>query len=107
MRCRACTGSRGGERTVMPVTHVVALAATHIRRGGSRKLPGALYPYLDAADVILHAGDILVGEVLDELRGFAPVHAVLGNNDAELVGVLPETLSLELGGVRVAMLHDS
>ena len=83
------------------------LADTHIRRGGKRRLPNAAYPYLERADVILHAGDVLVGDVLDELGGFAPVHAVLGNNDVELTGLLPETLELELGGVRVGMIHDS
>ncbi|MGH9263532.1 MAG: metallophosphoesterase family protein [Acidimicrobiales bacterium] len=88
-------------------THVVVVSDTHIRRARARKLPDRAYAHLDRADVILHAGDILVGEVLDELRGFAPVHAVLGNNDAELVGVLPETVSLELDGVRLAMIHDS
>jgi uncharacterized protein len=89
------------------VTHVVVLADTHIRRGGSRRLPDAAYAHLGRADVVLHAGDILVGEVLDELSGFAPVHAVLGNNDVELVGVLPEVLELTLDGVRVGMVHDS
>ncbi len=89
------------------VTRVVVLADTHIRRGGSRRLPDAAYAHLEQAHVILHAGDILVGEVLDELGGFAPVHAVLGNNDAELFGLLPETLALELDGVRIAMVHDS
>jgi uncharacterized protein len=89
------------------VTHVVVLADTHIRRGGSRRLPDAAYAHLERADVILHAGDIVVGEVLDELGGFAPVHAVLGNNDAELLGVVPETRSLEIDGVRIAMVHDS
>lgn len=88
-------------------THVVVLSDTHIRRGGKRQLPEVAYAHLDKADVILHAGDIVVGEVLDALRGFAPVHAVLGNNDAELAGVLPETMSLELDGVRLAMVHDS
>jgi uncharacterized protein len=88
-------------------THVVVLSDTHIRRGGKRRLPDAAYAHLDGADVILHAGDIVVGEVLDELRGFAPVHAVLGNNDHELVGVLPETQSLVLDGVHIAMIHDS
>lgn len=85
----------------------MVLADTHIRRTGTRRLPDAAYAHLDRADAILHAGDILVGEVLDELRGFAPVHAVLGNNDAELVGILPETQSLAFAGVRVAMVHDS
>jgi len=89
------------------VTHVVVVADTHIRRTGTRKLPDAAYAHLDRADLILHAGDILVGEVLHELEGFAPVHAVLGNNDAELVGVLPETRSLVVDGVRIAMIHDS
>jgi putative phosphoesterase len=32
---------------------------------------------------------------------------VLGNNDRGLHGVLPESLLLELGGVRIAMVHDS
>src|SRR5690606_32533633 len=34
-------------------------------------------------------------------------HAVLGNNDPELAGTLPETLELVLAGVRVGMIHDS
>ena len=92
------------------MTHVVVLADTHIRRGVAgalRKLPDAAYAHLEQADVILHAGDILVGEVLDELGGFAPVHAVLGSNDAELFGLLPETRSLDIDGVRIAMIHDS
>ena len=89
------------------MTHVVVLADTHIRRTGTRVLPDAAYAHLEQADVILHAGDVLVGEVLDELGGFAPVHAVLGNNDAELFGVLPETQLLEIDGVRIAMVHDS
>ena len=50
--------------------------------------------------MILHAGDVLVAELLDELRELAPVHAVLGNNDHSLVGTLPETLEVELGGRR-------
>lgn len=89
------------------MSHVVVVSDTHIRRGGKRRLPDTAYPYLERADVILHAGDIVVGEVLDELRGFAPVQAVLGNNDHELVGLLPETLVLDLEGVEVGMVHDS
>jgi putative phosphoesterase len=89
------------------MTLVVVLSDTHIRRGGKRRLPDAAYSFLDRADVVLHAGDIVVGEVLDELRGFAPVHAVLGNNDHELVGLLPETEVVDVGGVRIGMVHDS
>ena len=83
----------------------VVLADTHIRRDGRRRLPDAVYHELDTADVVLHAGDLVVPEVLDELRGFAPVHAVLGNNDDEVI--LPDTLVIDLAGVTVGMIHDS
>jgi putative phosphoesterase len=62
---------------------------------------------LERADVVLHAGDILTGDVLELLAGYAPVHAVLGNNDLELAGLLPERLELDLDGVAVGMVHDS
>ncbi len=89
------------------MTHVVVLADTHLRRGGRRRLPDTAYAHLESADLILHAGDILVADVLDELAGFAPVHAVLGNNDVELAGLLPEELVVDVDGVRVGMVHDS
>ena len=86
---------------------VVVLADTHIRPGVRRRLPDPVYAALDTADLILHAGDVLVEELLDELGGFAPTHAVLGNNDHGLVGVLPDHRVLDLEGVRLAMVHDS
>jgi putative phosphoesterase len=86
---------------------VLVLADTHIRRGRSRRLPDVVYDQLARADAVLHAGDLVEPDLLDELSGFAPVHAVLGNNDSELVGRLDETAVVTLGGVRVAMIHDS
>lgn len=86
---------------------VLVLADTHIRPGRSRRLPDQVYAELERADVVLHAGDVVTSDLLDELSGFAPVHAVLGNNDGALLGVLPETLELELGGVRVALVHET
>jgi uncharacterized protein len=85
----------------------VVLADTHIRRGSRRRLPDAVYASLDGADAILHAGDVLVEDLLDELSGFAPVSAVLGNNDHELAGTLPDWRVLDLAGVRIGMIHDS
>lgn len=85
----------------------MVLADTHIRRGSSRRLPAAVHSELERADLVLHAGDIVVEEVLDDLRRYAPVHAVLGNNDRELVGQLPETLQLDVGGLPTALIHDS
>jgi hypothetical protein len=86
---------------------ILVLADTHIRRGSSRAMPPRVRELADVADLILHAGDIVVAEVLEDLRGHAPVRAVLGNNDRELVGHLPESVELDLAGVQVAMLHDS
>lgn len=86
---------------------VVVLADTHMRRDWDRSLPAPAWDVLAGADVILHAGDVIERWVLDELAEVAPVHAVLGNNDRELVGSLPETLELELAGVRIGMIHDS
>jgi hypothetical protein len=86
---------------------VLVLADTHIKRASSRTLPAKVLTMAARADVILHAGDIVIAEVLEQLADHAPVHAVLGNNDHELRGQLPETLELELAGVRVGMVHDS
>jgi putative phosphoesterase len=89
------------------VTRVVVLSDTHIRPGRNRRLPDAAYAELAAADVVLHAGDVVTVELLDELAGFAPVHAVLGNNDHSLVGRLPERRTVVVDGVPVGMVHDS
>ncbi len=64
---------------------------------------------LQGVDLILHAGDVCTAAVLDELSTFAPVHVVMGNNDRPDVAAwgAPETLELDLAGVRVAMIHDS
>lgn len=86
---------------------VVVTADTHMRRDWDRTLPDAAIAWLGTADVILHAGDVIHRFVLDELARHAPVHTVLGNNDHELVGELPEELEVDLAGVRVGMVHDS
>jgi putative phosphoesterase len=85
----------------------VVLSDTHLRDGGSRRLPDPVAVALRDADVVLHCGDVVERGLLDELATFAPVHAVLGNNDVSLRGSLPERLLVELAGVRVGMVHDS
>jgi len=64
---------------------------------------------LRGADLILHAGDVCTATVLAELAQYAPVVAVLGNNDGPDVadwGAV-RTAEFNLDGLRVAMLHDS
>ena len=87
---------------------VVVLADTHAPRRW-RSCPPVLAASLRQADAILHAGDVCIATVLDELAEYAPVRAVVGNNDGPDVaawGALP-TLETELAGLRVAMIHDS
>jgi putative phosphoesterase len=90
-------------------TRVVIVADTHLVDHDPRRrdLPAAAWARIRRADTILHAGDVLEAGTLDRLGGVAPTYAVLGNNDATLVDVLPETQLLDLAGVRVAMVHDS
>ena len=88
---------------------VAVLSDTHLR-GGIERLPSLVLDEIDRADVVLHAGDVLDGDALDALTalvGDRPFHAVLGNNDHELVGRLPERLEVEMAGVQVAMVHDT
>jgi uncharacterized protein len=65
--------------------------------------------HLRGADLILHAGDVCTASVLAELTQYAPVTAVLGNNDGPDVAGwgAAETAELNLDGLRVAMIHDS
>ena len=87
---------------------VVVLADTHAPRRW-KSCPPRVADVLRGADAILHAGDVCVPSVLDELAEFAPVHVVAGNNDGPDVVAwgAPETLSLDLDGLRVGMIHDS
>lgn len=84
---------------------VVVIADTHAPRRW-RGVPASVEPHLRTADVILHAGDLCTADVVAELAAFAPVHAVLGNNDRPDVD-LPETLLMDLDGLTVGMVHDS
>lgn len=57
-------------------------------------------------DLILHAGDVGTGQVLDDLRAIAPLRAVRGNVDRSgRLGMLPHTELVDVGGPLVYMLH--
>lgn len=86
---------------------IVVLSDTHMRPGLNRHLPPGVYAALEDADLVLHGGDVVTGELLEELAGFAPTLAVLGNNDGALAGQLPEERLITVDGLRIAMVHDS
>ena len=84
------------------------LADTHMPKG-DRRLPDACLRELERAELILHLGDFSTTAMLEELERIGPPLAgVHGNvDDPELRRRLPEQLELELGGVRIALVHDS
>jgi uncharacterized protein len=88
--------------------NVVVLADTHAPRRW-KSCPPAVAAHLRRADLILHAGDVCTAAVLDELAGYAPVRAVLGNNDGPDVAAwgAADADEFDLDGLPVAMLHDS
>ena len=62
--------------------------------------------HLKNADAILHGGDINKQNVVDELRQYAPLYVVRGNNDKEWAEEIPHDLTVALGGVTFYMVHN-
>ncbi len=89
------------------MTAIAIISDTHMPRG-HRALPAACVEWLRAADLILHAGDLIAPRVLAELRGYGDVRAVAGNVDLpEVRAVLPERLVVEVAGARIGLVHDA
>ena len=62
--------------------------------------------HLKTADGILHGGDINKQEIVDQLRQYAPLYVVRGNNDKAWAEDIPHHLTVTLGGVTFAMVHN-
>ena len=61
---------------------------------------------LQSCEVIFHGGDVNRQSVLNELKRIAPVYVVRGNNDKEWAEHIPETLNLDIFGLKVFMVHN-
>lgn len=59
----------------------------------------------EGVQAILHAGDVSVPRVLDELATVAPVYAVRGNRDFYRLRHLPSQLRMEFAGVTIGLAH--
>ena len=99
-----CDALRRG-RGKVGVVNALLISDTHLRKGDASRLIDRLGDHLDSADVIIHAGDVTDVSILEALEAFAPVRAVLGNNDRGVV--LPERLVVGIDGCEVAVVHDS
>lgn len=87
---------------------IAIVSDTHLPRG-RRRLPDACVEEIRAADLLLHAGDLITLSVLDELAAIGPpLLAVHGNvDDAEVQATLPERRVVDACGARIGMVHDA
>jgi uncharacterized protein len=70
------------------------------------KLRSGIFSLFDGVDAIVHAGDVGDPSILTELSSIAPVYAVHGNTDGfDLRAVAPASLTVELGGRRIVVVH--
>lgn len=87
---------------------LLLLADTHIPRR-ARDLPGQVWDEIAQADVVLHAGDWVGPQLLDEIQGSAArLVACWGNNDGPaLRSRLPERADAVLAGLRFTVVHET
>lgn len=84
------------------------ISDTHVPKR-ARTLPEQVLAAVDAADVVIHAGDWVDAATLDVLEERSRrLVGVWGNNDGpELRGRLPEVARVGLGGLRFAVVHET
>lgn len=63
---------------------------------------------LAGSRTILHAGDVGKTDILGRLQLLAPLIAIRGNVDTgpTWASLLPATLTVEIGGIRIHLVHD-
>lgn len=97
----ATAGPPDGLRlTLVSDTHVPTRA---------KDLPAAVWAAVEAADVVVHAGDWMVPELLDAFEARSRrLLACWGNNDGDALRArLPETVRADVGGLRLAVTHET
>lgn len=89
-------------------SRLLLISDTHVP-ARARALPSAVWLAVDAADIVIHAGDWVAASLLDELQArAASVIGVWGNNDGdELRQRLPEVARRVIDGIRFAVVHET
>ena len=87
---------------------LVLMADTHLPRR-AKALPAELWEAVEAADLVVHAGDWVDVALLDELEDRArSLVACYGNNDHGVLRErLPEVATTEVDGLRLAVVHET
>ncbi len=83
------------------------ISDTHIPTR-AKNIPKEVLDQFSAVDLILHAGDVVTIDVINDLRELAPVEAVAGNMDLpDIRREFPEFKVLEVNGKRIGIKHDT
>ncbi len=92
----------------MVSARILLLADTHLPRR-AKDLPAPVWAEVDAADVVVHAGDWVEVGLLDRLEARSRrLVAVHGNNDHGVLRErLPEVARAEVAGLRLAVVHET
>lgn len=87
---------------------LLLLADTHVPQR-ARGLPARVWDEVARADVVIHAGDWVAQELLDELKArSARLVACWGNNDGPALRArLPERADVTLSGLRFTVVHET
>jgi uncharacterized protein len=87
---------------------LLLIADTHVPKR-ARDLPARVWEEVAEADVVIHAGDWITVDLLDELESRAArLVGCWGNNDGpELRARLPERADVTLAGVRWTVVHET
>lgn len=90
------------------MTTMLLLADTHIP-ARARRLPSAVLEAVEAADIVVHAGDWVDVATLDLLEARSKtLHAVYGNNDGPALRKrLPEIARFAVDGREFAVIHET
>ncbi|TDU83208.1 hypothetical protein EV138_5670 [Kribbella voronezhensis] len=87
---------------------LVLISDTHLPVRAKR-LPDRVWDAIDQADVVIHAGDWVSVELLDELESRSRrLIGCWGNNDGPVLRArLPEVARASLDGLEVAVVHET
>src|SRR5439155_2819839 len=99
-------GTRTGRGSFL--SGVAVISDTHLPRG-TRALPDECARRLAAADLVLHGGDFVSAQFLEELQEIGPpVEGICGNMDEPaLKALLPKERVVEVDGLRIGMVHNA
>lgn len=87
---------------------ILVTSDTHCKNPAQvESLLDLLRRFAAGVDLILHAGDLVISDVIDALGELAPVHAVRGNMDVTIGAALPEREIVEAGGMRIGLTHGT